>query len=228
MRVLGIETATTTGGVALTEDDRLVAELRLNVRVTHSERLLPGLAHVLKQAGMSIADVDVLAVSIGPGSFTGLRVGLGMVKGLAFATGKPVAAVPTLEALAWNLPYSSLPVCALFDARRKELYGALFTWKHDRFVRDIPENVMSPAKWAGILSRYERVVLTGEGAVLYKASLTNLLGERAVLAPPDKLYPSPANIAFLGRKMAENGDFSDPVALVPFYIRKAEAETKNP
>ncbi len=226
MIVLGIETATLTGGVALLEDGRLVGELRMNVKVTHSERLLPGLDHLLKTAGLAIGDVDVIAFSAGPGSFTGLRVGLSLVKGLAFAAGKPVTAVPTLEALAWNLPFSPVPVCTFFDARKKELYGAVFEWKEGGFRRLVPEGVKSPSEWARDLSVFKQVLLTGEGALLYKDEFLGHLGENALFAPAPMLYPSPVNVALIGYKMALEGAFSDPAGLGPFYIRRSEAELK--
>ena len=95
--------------------------------------------HVLRQAGLKISDIDVFAVAIGPGSFTGLRIGLSTVKGFSYATGKPIVSVPTLEALAWNFPYCIYPVCTMLDARKKEVYTALFKWDKEGFLRLIDE-----------------------------------------------------------------------------------------
>lgn len=234
MIILGIETATMTGGAGIVNGSQFIAELRLNVKTTHSERLLPGVDYLLRQSGLELADVDAIAVSVGPGSFTGLRVGLSLAKGMAFATGKPIVAVPTLEAFAWNFPFSRHPVCILFDARKKELYGAVFRWNETGcfFERLVPESVMGPARWAEELKKHEKTVLAGEGAVIYRDALSTALGGEEkgsfCFAPPQKMSPSPSNVAFAGHKLAERGLFvADPAALVPFYIRKSEAELKK-
>lgn len=220
-----------TGGLAVGKDGKMLAQLVLDVKVTHSERLLPGLDYLLSQAKMEIADVDLFAVSIGPGSFTGLRVGLSIVKGLSYATGKPIIPVPTLEAFAWNFPFSAYPVCPFLDARKKELYGALFTWDDHEpsFRRLIPEAAMDPVKWAEKIKEksLDRVIFTGEGALLYRKEIEKALGDRAFFAQGAALSPTPGNIAFLGQKLAEKGLIPpDPASITPFYIRKSEAELK--
>ncbi len=221
------------GGVALAGDEGLIAELRLNVKTTHSERLLPGLDYLLKQTGLELEQIDILAVSHGPGSFTGLRVGISLVKGIAFAygTGKKVVAVPTLEAFAWHFPFSCLPVCPLLDARRGELYGGIFLWREGEFTRVVPEAALPPDKWIELardaLDRgHDKIVLMGEGSAIYGKNFRDSLGGRALFAPPSAMSPSPANVALLGVQMAAKGLFADPEMLVPFYIRKSEAELK--
>jgi len=231
MTVFGIETATMTGGIGIVRDGILLAELRLNIKTTHSERLLPGLDYLMRAAGMKLADMDAVAVSIGPGSFTGLRVGLGMAKGISFALEKPVIPVPTLEAMAWNLPFSAYPVVPLFDARKKELYGAVFEWDEEKkgFERLIPESVMPPLSWAeAILKTVKKAVLAGEGALLYGDEFRKVLKDKVIFAEGGKLLPSPANIAFLGEKWLKEGlPFErDASKIKPFYIRKSEAELK--
>lgn len=231
MITLGIETATMSGGVGIVDEKRLIAELRLSVRATHSERLLPGLDYLLGQAGLTVKDIGLLAISAGPGSFTGLRVGFGLVKGISFATGgTPIIAVPTLEAFAWHFPACRMPVCPLLDARKKELYGAVFLWGEDGFERAVPESVMKPDRWVEMLKdeKYEKIIFTGEGALLYMEELTGALGGRAVFAPPQKMTPSPANVAALGMMMLKKGHPpAEPASLAPFYIRKSEAELKS-
>src|SRR4030043_141113 len=140
MKILAIETSTMLGGIAIVDDlSGLIAEVRLNVKSTHSERLVTATDYVLKQAGLKVSDIDVFAVAIGPGSFTGLRIGLSTVKGFSYATGKPIVSVPTLEALAWNFPYCRSPVCTMLDARKKEVYAALFKWDNNGCIRLINE-----------------------------------------------------------------------------------------
>ena len=233
MIVLGVETATMNGGVALAGDEGLIAELRMNVRTTHSERLLPGLEYLLKQTGLEFGQIDIFAVSHGPGSFTGLRVGIALVKGMAFASGRrgKIVAVPTLEAFAWHFPFSCLPVCPLLDARRGELYGGIFLWKEGSFIRAVPDAVLPPRKWielakAALDHGHDKIILMGEGATVYKNEFEHSLGGHVLFAPPSAISPSPANVALIGAHMASEGLFADPETLVPYYIRKSEAELK--
>jgi tRNA threonylcarbamoyladenosine biosynthesis protein TsaB len=256
MRVLAIDTSTMLGGIAVMDDlSGLVAEVRLNVKSTHSERLMTSIEYVLKQSGYKIADMDFFAVAIGPGSFTGLRIGLSTVKGFSFAAGKPIVSVPTLEALAHNFPFCRYPVCTMLDARKKEVYAALFKWKDDGFVRLVNEvsikvnwliekinetfltSPSSPFSKGGQGGDYgkgvvrglsdEKIIFTGDGSILYRNEIVDLMGERAIFASPDKMVPSPAHVAYLGIKKALRGEFSEPISLVPFYIRRSEAEIKE-
>ncbi|MGH7386409.1 MAG: tRNA (adenosine(37)-N6)-threonylcarbamoyltransferase complex dimerization subunit type 1 TsaB, partial [Candidatus Rokuibacteriota bacterium] len=126
MRLLALETATLAGGAALLDDGRLVGEIRLNIALTHSERLMAVVDRLLQDCGGDARSLDALAVSVGPGSFTGLRVGAATAKGLALALEIPVAPVPTLDALAATLPFADAPVCPLLDARKGEVYCCLY------------------------------------------------------------------------------------------------------
>jgi len=256
MKILAIDTSTMLGGIAITDDSLgLIAEVRLNVKSTHSERLMTEIDHILRQAGLTLSDMDVFAVAIGPGSFTGLRIGLSTVKGLSYATEKPIVSVPTLEALAWNFPYCKYPVCTMLDARKKEVYAALFQWDNSGFIRLIDEvaiNVLEFLKrfdennppespHTPLLKRgaggdfegglgglsHERVIFTGEGVPLYRDKIIESIGGKAIFASYEKMIPSPANVASLGIKKAQEGKFSDPISLVPFYIRRSEAEIKG-
>jgi tRNA threonylcarbamoyladenosine biosynthesis protein TsaB len=230
MKILAIETSTMLGGVALMDDSSgLIAEVRLNVKSTHSERLMTEIDHVLQQSGIKISDIDVFAVAIGPGSFTGLRIGLSTVKGFSYATGKPIVSVPTLEALAWNFPYCIYPVCTMLDARKKEVYTALFKWDKEGFLRLIDEMSIKVDRLLEQMMPYihGKVVFTGEGALLYRDTIIEVMGEKAIFAPPEKMIPSPANVASIGIRKATKEEFSEPVSLIPFYIRRSEAEIKN-
>jgi len=262
MKVLAIDTSTMLGGVAVMDDQLgLVAEVRLNVKSTYSERLMTSIDYALQQSGYKVSDMDCFAVAIGPGSFTGLRIGLSTVKGFSYATGKPIVSVPTLEALAHNFPFSRYPVCTMLDARKKEVYAALFIWENDGFIRLIDETSIRVSKLLEKINEInsplppfskggqggdynkvgqggfseekvkplsdEKVIFTGDGAILYKDEIINLMGGRAILASPEKIVTSPANVAHIGIKKALRSEFSEPISLVPFYIRKSEAEIKG-
>lgn len=225
MKLLAIDTSTMLGGAAILDDEALLAESRLNVRVTHSERLLVEIDHIVNRAGLTINDIDVFAAAIGPGSFTGLRVGLSTIKGLVYSTGKKLVSVPTLEAFAWNLPYSMYQVCPLLDARKGEVYAAIFRWSGDNFIKELNEQ---PLKIDSLLERIsEPAIFLGEGALIYRANIVNKLAEKAIFAPPQLMVPSPSNVAYLGMKKALNGDFEDIAKTVPMYLRKSEAEMKK-
>ena len=225
MKILAIETSTMLGGVALMgESEGLIFESRLNVKTAHSERLMTEIDHALQQGGISISDVDVFGIAIGPGSFTGLRIGLSTVKGFSYATGKPVVSVPTLEAFAWNFPYSRYPVCPMLDARKKEVYAAVFRWTDGGFERMVNETSLKASEM--VKSLEGQVLFAGEGALLYRQVITESLGDRAIFPPLHHMIPSPSNVAHLGLKKALRGEFSEAVGLVPLYLRKSEAELK--
>lgn len=224
MIVLGIESASLHGGVALVGEQGVIAEYVLNVEATYAERIMPAVDRVLHDARMTISAVEGLAVSIGPGSFTGLRIGLSTVKGLSLATGKPVAGVPTLQALAWSVPYCRYPVCPILDARKKEIYCALFEYRDTELAYLMEEKALSPHALVERIS--QATLFVGDGWRAYGAFLREALGSLAV-PPPDSRGASPAAVADLGRRRLLKGE-RDPVEdLVPRYIRPSEAELKR-
>ncbi len=225
MKILALETSTMMGSVAIMDQEGLIAEYRLNIKSTHSERLMRTIDEVLKDSGLELKDLDGYAVSIGPGSFTGLRIGISTVKGLAFVTGKPVASIPTLDALACNISFSQYQICPMLDARKKEVYTALYRLSDDgeisKLVDDCvirPEIILKEIK--------EPTVFLGEGARMYKELISEGLGHHAHFAPLSKQLPSAANVAELGLKAIRSGKTENPETLVPRYIRKSEAEIK--
>jgi tRNA threonylcarbamoyladenosine biosynthesis protein TsaB len=222
MLILGIETSTKTGSVAVVSDECVIAQYSLNIELTHSERLMATVDRVLKDTGLAVADLGGFAVATGPGSFTGLRIGISTVKGLAFATDKPVAAVPTLQALAWNLPFAGYPVCPLLDARKKEVYAALYKNEDPLPVLMMPEKVISLSQLAAGLAG--PTIFTGEGSHIYRAEIEKLFGIRALFAPRSAVLPSAAAVAEIGLEMLRNGKKADPDTLTPKYIRRPEAE----
>ncbi|MEW6001264.1 MAG: tRNA (adenosine(37)-N6)-threonylcarbamoyltransferase complex dimerization subunit type 1 TsaB [Nitrospirota bacterium] len=226
MRILAIETSTLLGGIAIMDDiSGLIAETRLNVKSTHSERLMTSIDNLLKQSSTNLGDIEALAISIGPGSFTGLRIGLSTVKGLSYATGKPIVSVPTLEAFALSFFLAEYPICIMLDARKREVYAALFKWKDSELIRLVEELSIKPRD---LMKKIEgKVIFSGEGALLYRDIIIESLDERAIFALPEKMVPSPANVASIGLRKALKGEFADPISLVPFYIRKSEAELKK-
>ena len=226
MRMLAIETATPAQSVALLEDDRLLAEASYDAKGSRGGLLLPTVDHVLRKAGVAAKDLDAVAVSIGPGSFTGLRVGLATAKGLALGTGAAVVGVSTLEALAAGYePAAEITICTLLDAYRGEVYLAVFKRRAGRLERLHADAVLAPETVKEALADVEQPVhLIGNGAARYRRQLEAALGttirvtERGLGA-----VPSAAVVARLGRNRLAEGIRPD-ADVVPVYLRRTEAE----
>lgn len=218
MRVLAVDTSTMAGGVALLDDTRVVGESLLDVRTTHSERLMLAVDRVLADAGWGARDLDGLAVAVGPGSFTGLRIGLAAVKGLALAIDRPIAAVPTLDAMAAGLPWASRPVCPVLDARKGEVYACLYRWDAALMHREWDYLALSPEALATRIT--EPVLAVGDGATLVSSPLVTVVR-------PVRRGPSAAAVGWLGVERLRHRDIVSAAALVPLYLRPSEAELKR-
>lgn len=218
MRLLAVETSTLAGGVAILEDDRLRGEYLLDVSATHSERLMPAIDRVLADAGWVAGDLQGLAVAVGPGSFTGLRIGLSVVKGLALALSVPVAAVPTLDAMAAALPFAALPICPVLDARKGEVYCSLYRWEGSTARRLWEYLALAPKALADRLT--EPVILLGDGARLVTTPY-------ARPAPAHRRVPSPSAVGVLGLARLAAGESVAADALTPIYLRPSEAELRH-
>ncbi len=225
MLVMGIETSTMQGGVALLTEQGLLSAYTLNVRATHTERLLPLIDRALRDAAITLSQVEGLAVAVGPGSFTGLRIGLSTAKGLAVASGKPLVGVPTLEAMAWTLPFCAHPVCPILDARKGEMYCALFRHEGDRLIR-LMEDAALPLD--GLLSRIQgRTVFLGDGLAVYGGLLKARLKDLALFPPFGHRGGSAAAVAELGCRRLLQGQRDEISELAPRYLRPSEAELKR-
>ncbi|MCR4443081.1 MAG: tRNA (adenosine(37)-N6)-threonylcarbamoyltransferase complex dimerization subunit type 1 TsaB [Peptococcaceae bacterium] len=227
MLVLGIESSTPVASVALVSAGGLKGEMTLNTGLTHSEQLLPLIDDLLRQTGCSLDKVEGIAVAGGPGSFTGLRIGMATAKGLAQGRGIPLAGVPTLKALAYRNAAGRGLVSALLNARRQEVYAALFRFEDNALKQVLPACAISPLQWAGKLDEYgEPVVLAGDGAAVYREIWEKVLGSRAVFLPPVFSIASAASVAWLGREKLMDGQSDDLYRLKPDYIRPSEAQVK--
>jgi tRNA threonylcarbamoyladenosine biosynthesis protein TsaB len=224
MRVLAIETSTLAGGVALCEEDRVVGSTLLDVALTHSERLMSMVDRLLQDCRWTLAQVEGLAVSIGPGSFTGLRVGAATAKGLALALGLPIAAVPTLDALAANLPFAAAPVCPLLDARKGEVYACLYQWIGDVMERRSDYTALPPEDVAVWLPT--PVIVLGDGVPACRPYFRQR-GDGVYVAPAAQSVPSAAVVGQIGHAMLTSGGGISGDALEPLYLRPSEAELRS-
>jgi len=221
-QLLLVDTATPTGSVAVSQGEKLLGEVVLSGPANHTDHLLGNIDGLLRGAGLTVRDMDAFAVVLGPGSFTGLRVGVATVKGLALATGKPVVGISSLAALAWRLPFAALPVCPLLDARKGEVYAALYQWTGEDFSVLLPPCVLPPERWLERLSG--DVLFVGDGAQSYRGLIAERLGGRARFAPWPAHTCRASNGLAPALEMLRRGEHLSLEGLVPTYIRPSEAE----
>ncbi|MEN2985372.1 MAG: tRNA (adenosine(37)-N6)-threonylcarbamoyltransferase complex dimerization subunit type 1 TsaB [Thermodesulfovibrionaceae bacterium] len=224
MLILGIDTSTKYAQIALVEDEKLLAEVTIKFKATHSEKLLPEISHLLDMLSIAVDTIDYYAVSIGPGSFTGLRVAVSTIKGLSFVTGKKVIPVSTVEAIAWSLPYCKYQICPMIDARKGEVFSALFRWKEDEFIRITEDMVLDINDLIGLIK--EKTLFVGDAAELYKPKLIEKLNNNAIISSSFWNTPKASSVAFLGLKKLRENQLVEARQLVPKYLRKSEAEIR--
>jgi tRNA threonylcarbamoyladenosine biosynthesis protein TsaB len=220
MRILGIETSTMTGSVALMDEERLIAEYTLNLRETHTSRLMPTIDRVIKDASLISKDLDGIAVSLGPGSFTGLRIGIATAKGLAQGLNIPIVGIPTLDGLAFNLFNCKDLISPILDARKGEVYTALYkngkrltkymACKPDRLLEKLRFRIQDPGS---------RIVFLGDGVEVYGDLIKKRLGRKAVFIPKARRLPSAASIAELGLERLRRSKKTELLTLKPIYVR---------
>lgn len=228
MYVLGIEAATPVAGVAVVNETQVLAERFINNKRTHSVNLLPMIKEVIIDAGLQPTDIKGIAVSNGPGSFTGLRIGITTAKTLAHVWEIPVLPIPTLDALASPLiGYRGL-VCPILNARKNEVYGAIYGERNG-----VMERLAGPmaVPIEGLLTRLQdwpqqQLLFLGDGVAIYREQLVHELGERVQFANPAVMLPRGATVAQLGMELLKRGQGMSPLEIKPEYIRPSEAEIK--
>jgi len=225
MKVLGIDTSTSCGSVGLIADDEVISEHLLNIPVTHSERLLGAIEFVLSEARCPIDQIEGWAITLGPGSFTGLRIGVSTVKGLAFATGKPVAGISTLDVLASQIAPTSYLICPILDARKKEVYTAFYRYGEEGSLRRQSEYQAIPPEDL-VRKIKEQTILAGDGVRTYRDFLLNRLGSFAILPSAPFRVSRGSMVAKLGMELLRRGEHLKLSAFSPLYVRPPEAETK--
>lgn len=225
MLVLAIDTATRSCGVALVEGDSLLGEYVEGAHLSHSSRLMPMVHTLLSVSGRDKRELDGLAVTIGPGSYTGLRIGLATAKVMAAVLGIPVAAVNTLEALAFSAGIPDYPVCPMIDARRGRVYTGLYDCAASgtdldmvRLPRPVrPPTVADVRAWLNSLPA-GRILFIGDGALAYRGNICSLMPGRGVIVPAGLSMARPAAVALLGAVRLRQGDVVAPQSLAPLYL----------
>lgn len=226
MYVLAIDSSTESGSVALLKDSQIILETFINTGRNHSITILPAVSDTLKAAGLEADCVDLFAVTTGPGSFTGLRIGVSIIKGLALATSKPVVGVSTLDAIARNLFAAALPVCPLMDAKRGQVYAGLYRYGVDGLPeRIIPETLSDPRQFLERIQ--DKVILTGNGINPYMDIIQEVLSGRYLLAPSHMHFVRASSVGLIAAEKFKRGKLADVTTLTPGYLRSSEVQTEG-
>ena len=215
MRVLAIDTSSNVATVAVMEDELLLGEYILNHKKTHSQKIMTMIEQILSELELTVRDIDIFAAAIGPGSFTGLRIGVATVKALAHATGKPVVSVGTLEALAYNVP--------IMDARRDNVFTASYIW--DEGFKEIGEpEAISIDECLESCGEFLDTIFVGDGVKVHREYIKEKLGDKAIFPPANALNSRASSVAALALDKAKRGETQSYLEMKPYYIRKSQAE----
>ena len=227
MKILAIESSAISAGCAIVEDGNMTAESFVRVGLTHSETLLPMVSNTLANAKLTADDIDCYAVSSGPGSFTGIRIGVAAVKGMAYTNDTPCVGVSTLEAIAWNCAGLDGVICAVMDARRQQVYNALFGFDGQNPVRLCEDRAISIEALTNELRNDSRMIwLVGDGASLCYDSMREIL-PNVRLVPEHLRYARGFGVAMAAQRILSDDGAVSPDRLVPTYLRPSQAEREK-
>jgi len=221
--ILGLDTSTSCGSIALVDSEKPLGEWNLNVQRTHAGRLLPGIQHLLDETGIEIGKIDGFAVAVGPGSFTGLRIALTTAKTLSLVTGKPLAGIPTLDVLVENVPFTKGLICPALDARKGEIFAALYEkgprGRTDRLTEYLsvpPETLLEMIQGPALM--------LGDAVPVYGERLGKECTHPITFAPPEYHFPRASILCRLAIKKLSEGDHQHPRELRALYARASDAE----
>ena len=224
MKILAVDTSATAASVAVAEENKLIGEFSINTALTHSQTLMPMVDELLKNTSLSVNDIDAVAVNAGPGSFTGVRIGVAAVKGIAFPNNLPCVSVSTLESMAYNMLGNDCIVCSVMDARCAQVYNALFRVNGYSVTRMTDDRALSLTDLKLELQNIsEKIVLVGDGAVL----CSNFLGserENAMLAPFNNRIQTASSVAYAAFEKIKKGETLTADELMPVYLRLPQAQ----
>jgi tRNA threonylcarbamoyladenosine biosynthesis protein TsaB len=225
MLVLGMDTATRTASIGLAEKNKVIGEFSLQVDRVHSAKLMPMVDQLLTAAGLDTASIEAVAVSAGPGSFTGLRIGMATAKGLAYALSVPLIGVSTLAGLCYNLVPSEAVLCPILDARMDEYYAAVYRWQNGHLSTIADDAVMGRNQLVEMLDgQKEPKIIVADAVLETVLNLNEALSGSMEYAQPHQVIARGASIALLGHERIENGAEDSILTLQPAYLRRSQAE----
>lgn len=224
MKILAIDTSATAASVAVVDDEALVGEFFINTKITHSQTLVPMIDELCKNISMPLSDIDAIAVNAGPGSFTGVRIGVAAAKGLAFPDNKKCVSVSTLESMAYNLLGNDCIVCTVMDARCAQVYNALFKITDSGVERICDDRAMSISELSEELKQYnEKIILVGDGAKICYDAFKDVLSN-VHIAPINNRFQRAASTAMAALKYVELNNTMSCAELMPIYLRLPQAQ----
>ncbi|MFZ7120562.1 MAG: tRNA (adenosine(37)-N6)-threonylcarbamoyltransferase complex dimerization subunit type 1 TsaB [Eubacteriaceae bacterium] len=225
MNILAIDTATMVSSVAIINDEKLLCEITINSKKNHSEKLILLIDDMIKNCDISINDVDIFTCTIGPGSFTGLRIAISTIKGLAQSLDKPVIGISTLESLAFNLPYADGIICPIIDAQRNNVYTGLYEWENGKLICLLKDNVMEIENLFQTISKMNKnIYITGDAIKKIPQDLIKNKSNNIYITPIIFQMPKGGSLANLALIKAKEGMIQSYTELEPNYIRKSQAE----
>jgi len=225
LKILGIDTSTKFCNLGLIEDEDVLIEYTINgLKKKHSSILVPAIKDLLKTIDLKMEEINGIAVSIGPGSFTGLRIGLGVAKGLCYACSLPLLGIPTLDAMAFPLKEIPYLICPVLESKKDEIYDVVFRGGDSlhRVMGYKCEDIQSLLIRLSPLK--EKIIFLGDGIKKYRDIIKEKIGKDALFIDSQINLPGATNIAFLGLNKLKKGEEDDISTLTPFYLRKSEAE----
>ena len=227
MKILALDSSSIVATVALMEEGRLIGELVLHHKKNHSQKLMPLIDRLLAEVETPIEEVDAFGVCIGPGSFTGIRIGVSTAKALAQVGDKPLIGISTLEGLAFNLPYSRGLICPILDAQRDQIYTGLYKWEGSGMYTIQEDRAVGVEEWVEKLKeRNETIHLVGDGVEKFAPYFLEELKDRVTIAPTTVRMPRESSIGCLALQRIQRGEITNYREVVPRYIRKSQAEVK--
>lgn len=225
MKILAIDSSSLVATVAILDEEKILAEYTINYKKTHSQTLLPMLGEIVKMIELDVNEIDAIAVSGGPGSFTGLRIGSATAKGLGLALDKPLIHIPTLDAMAYNFYQTDRLICPIMDARRNQVYTGLYEFSNERFDIVLEQTPMSIQELIEKLNGMERkVVFLGDGVPVFKEYITNNATFQIEYAPAHLSRQRASSVGALGIEYFKNGKMQTAAEHGPDYLRLSQAE----
>ena len=222
MKILAVDTATKSCSVAIVDKESVIAEITLFIEQTHSKHLMEMIDTVLNLSGLTVSELDGFAVTRGPGSFTGLRIGISSTKGFAMASGKPVVGVSSLDSLAMQCCFSSYLVSPLLDARKGEVYFSQYRFENGYLKKKVGERALTPVQ--AVCDINEPCLFVGDGAKIYQKKIKDKIGDLAHFALPYQNTIRASTVAHISLAKFEINDTVDNSLFAPHYIRKSWAE----
>lgn len=224
MKVLAVDTSSVVATCAVLDEEKVLGEYSLNQEMTHSEKIIPMIKELMDSLNLRPEDIDVFAGAVGPGSFTGLRIGIATIKGLAHVFDKPVVGVSTLEALAYNIPFDGI-VVPLIDARRERVFTGIYKWKDGKLVNLSEPTILELDELLNIIQdNYEKVLFNGDGTLVYKEKIVEKLKDKAQFAPISLNMARASSVGELGLLKWKEGNAENYFQLVPEYLRESQAQ----